>query len=321
MILAGDIGGTKCNLAVFEARQGKLHCIVQRRYASQDYAGVEEVVQEFISTTGSKITAAGFGVAGPVVENQVHVTNLPWVVDSAVLAQLLELDRVVFLNDLEATGYGLECLEPSELFVLNQGTPAPQANQALIAAGTGLGEAILFSRGGRRVVAATEGGHTDFAPRTEEEIELLRFLKRRHKQVSFEMVLSGQGFRAIHEFFEPGVRHPSFDAPDADPAAEISRLALAGSCAVCGKTLNLWAALYGAEAGNFALKSLARGGVYVAGGIAVKILEKLKDGRFVQAFCDKSKFRDLLAQIPIQVVLNENVPLLGAAARAAQLNL
>ena len=317
MILAGDIGGTKCNLALFDARQDKLHCIVQQRYASQDYARMEEILEEFVPPGGAKITAAGFGVAGPVVENQVRVTNLPWVVDAAVLARLLGLGRVVLLNDLEATGYGLECLEPSDLSVLNQGTPAPRANQALIAAGTGLGQAILFWSGGRRIVAATEGGHVDFAPRTEQEIELLRFLKRQHKHVSFEMVLSGKGFRAIHEFLGPGVHHPSFDVPDADPAPEISRLAMAGSCPVCVKTLDLWVALYGAEAGNFALKSLARGGVYMAGGIAPKILEKLKDGKFVQAFCEKSKFGALLAQIPIHVVLNENAPLLGAAASAA----
>ncbi len=319
MILAGDIGGTKCNLALFEARQGKLQRVAHERYASKDYAGLEEVVAEFARKTGVKIMAAGFGVAGPVVENKVHATNLPWIVDGAALARLLGTKNVVLLNDIEATGYGLAALDSSELYPLNRGTPAPQANQALIAAGTGLGEAILFWDGSRYVVSATEGGHADFAPRTEEEIELLRFLKKRYENVSCELILSGKGFRAIHEFLSPERTHSSFDDPEADPAVEITRQALAGTCAVCVRTLNLWVAIYGSEAGNLTLKALARGGMYVAGGIAVKLLENLKDGRFFEAFCAKSKFRILLAQVPIYVVLNEEAPVWGAAARAAAL--
>lgn len=325
MILAGDIGGTKCNLALFEARLGTLRRVTQRRFASKDYSQLEEIVSEFARQTGGngpeghpgKITAAGFGVAGPVVDQRVRTTNLPWVVDAASLARILEIKHVVLLNDVEASAYSLEVLRPTELCPLNEATPAPGANKALIAAGTGLGEAILFWNGDRYVVSATEGGHADFAPRTETEIELLRFLKKRYTYVSFELILSGRGFRSIHEFFDPAVKHPSFDAPDADPAPEITRLALAGSCPVCVRTLGLWTALYGAEAGNLALKALARGGVYVAGGIAVKILPKLKDGSFVRAFCEKSKFGVLLGQIPIYVVLNEDAPLLGAAAQAA----
>ena len=325
MILAGDIGGTKCNLALFEARQGTLCSIAHRRFASKDYMQFGDIVSEFVRDVGGqsaavgsgKVTAAGFGVAGPVIDYRVRATNLPWVVDGASLARILGIERVVLLNDLEATAYSLAHLQPSEFCTLNAGTPAPQANQALIAAGTGLGEAILFWDGSRHVVAATEGGHADFAPRTEQEIELLRFLKKRYENVSFELILSGRGFRTIHEFLGPAVKHPSFDAPGADPAPEITRLGLEGSCPVCVQTLDLWTALYGAEAGNLALKSLARGGVYVAGGIAVKILPKLKDGTFVRAFTQKSKFGTLLSQIPIYVVVNEDAPLLGAAAQAA----
>jgi len=325
MILAGDIGGTKCNLALFEARQGTLRSLAHRRFASKEYTQFGDIVSEFVREAGrqsaagasERVTAAGFGVAGPVIDYRVRATNLPWVVDGASLARILGIERVVLLNDLEATAHSLAHLQPSEFCTLNAGRPAPQANQALIAAGTGLGEAILFWDGSRYVVAATEGGHADFAPRTDQEIELLRFLKKRDENVDFEMILSGRGFRTIHEFLSPTVRHASFDAPGADPAPEITRLGLEGSCTICVQTLDLWTALYGAEAGNLALKSLARGGVYVAGGIAVKILPKIKDGTFVRAFAQKSKFGTLLSQIPIYVVVNEEAPLLGAAAQAA----
>lgn len=325
MILAGDIGGTKCNLALFESRQGTLRRVGQRRFASKDYSAVEEIVGEFLREIRSegrteRIDAAAFGVAGPVVDQRVRATNMPWLVDGASLARFLGTLRVLLLNDLEAAAYGVALLGPAELCPLNDAAPAPEANQALIAAGTGLGEAILFWDGRRHVASATEGGHTDFAPRTEQEIELLRFLKRRSARVSFETVLSGRGFRLIHEFLDPAVMHPSFVAPDADAAPEITQFALAASCPICVKTLDLWTALYGAEAGNLALKALARGGVYVAGGIALKILPKMKDGTFVGAFCDKAEFRSLLEQIPIYIVRNEDTPLLGAAARAAAMS-
>ena len=327
MILAGDVGGTKCNLALFEIRCGSLERVAKRRFASKDYGRFEEIAAEFLSQTASerakgragKITAAGFGVAGVVLEQRVRATNLPWVVDGASLAHTLGIKHVLLLNDLEATAHSIELLRPSELCTLNEGVPVPGANRALIAAGTGLGEAILFWNSGRYIVSATEGGHADLAPRTEKEIELLRFLKKRYDHVSFEVVLSGRGFRTIHEFLDPACKHPSFDVPYADPAPEITRLALERSCTVCGETLEIWTALYGAEAGNLALKALARGGVYVAGGIAPKILPKMKDGTFVRAFCEKEKFGVLLGQIPIHVVLNEDAPLLGAAARAASL--
>ncbi len=326
MILAGDVGGTKCNLALFEARLGTLRRLAQRRFESKNYPHFEEIVGEFVgqiegSSAGerSKITVAGFGVAGPVIDRCVRATNLPWLVDGASLERILGIPRVLLLNDLEATAHCLELLRPSELCALNEGTPAAQANKALLAAGTGLGEAILFWHGEGYVVAATEGGHADFAARTDQEIELLRFLKKRHAHVSWETVLSGRGFRRIHEFLDSAVRHPSFEAPDADPAPEITRLALTGGCPVCVKTVDMWTAIYGAEAGNLALKALARGGVYVAGGIAAKILPKLKDGTFLRAFSDKGRFGIFLGQIPIYVVLNEDAPLLGVAAQAAAL--
>lgn len=327
MILAGDIGGTKCNLALYEI-DGKSHRkIIAERYESRDFPAFEEMISRFLSDTRAEtggaganaIEAAGFGVAGPVIDNRVKATNLPWIVDSSALAKQLGTRHVVLLNDLEATAYSLEHMAQSDLSTLNRGTPAPHATRALLAAGTGLGEAILFWDGSRYVVAATEGGHADFAPRTEQEIEFLRFMKKHEEFVSVELILSGRGFKSIHNFLDASVRHASFDEPDADAAApEITRLALEGQCPVCVQTLDLWVSMYGSEAGNLALKTLARGGVWVAGGIAVKIRKKMEDGTFFRAFCAKEKFAAVLAQIPIQMVLNEEAPLIGAMSQAVK---
>lgn len=328
MILAGDIGGTKCNLALFELHTSGYRKIFEKRYASREHQAFDQIIEMFLSETrgeiktGATIEAAGFGVAGPVVDHRVKATNLPWVVDGPTLAKQLGTEHVVLLNDLEATGYSVAILQPSEISMLNRGVAAPKSTRTLIAAGTGLGEAFLVWNGDHYAVGSSEGGHADFAPRTEQEIELLRFMKKSHEFVSIELILSGRGFRTIHEFLDPSVRHPSFDGHEDDAAPEITRLALAGQCPVCVRTLDLWVDIYGSEAGNFALKVLARGGVWVAGGIAVKIRKKMEDGAFFRAFCEKEKFAELLAQIPIYMVLNEDAPLLGAmtqASRAAKL--
>ena len=326
MILAGDIGGTKCNLALYEVSGDDFHIVAKHRYESREFTSFPEVIEKFLADTlkqtknagAREIRAAGFGVAGPVIDHRVKATNLPWHVDGPAVARQLSTNHVILLNDLEATGYSLALMKPSEISTLNQGLPAPRSTQALLAAGTGLGEAILFWDGNRYVVASSEGGHADFAPRTEREIELLRFLKRRNEFVSVELILSGRGFRTIHEFLDPTVRHPSFDGPDADSAPEITQLGLAGKCPICVQTLDLWVAIYGAEAGNLALKVLARGGVWIAGGIAIKIREKMENGTFFRAFCEKEKFGALLAQIPIYMVLNEEAPLIGAMSQAAR---
>lgn len=324
MILAGDIGGTKCNLALYEL-DGKSHRkIVKLRYESREFPTFDEIISKFLLDTRDEtkgaaalaIEAAGFGVAGPVIDRRVKATNLPWTVDAAALAAQLKTKHVVLLNDLEATGYSVAHMPPSELSTLNRGVPSPQSTQALIAAGTGLGEAILFWDGNRYVVASSEGGHTDFAPRTDQEIELLRYMKKRNEFVSVELILSGRGFRTIHTFLDASVQHPSFAGSEADAAPEITRLALAGQCPVCVQTLDLWVNIYGAEAGNLALKVLARGGVWVAGGIAVKIRKKMEDGAFFKSFCEKEKFAALMSQIPIQMVLDEEAPLIGAMSQA-----
>ena len=321
MILAGDVGGTKCNLALFSEKSGKLTAVFKQRFASKDFAQFDLIVREFslqaaTHLAGDKVRAAGFGVAGPVINNRVRATNLPWTVDAGTLASELNLSDVVLMNDLGATGHSIEHLTTEEYCVLNPGKPEHGGTRALLAAGTGLGQSILVWDGARYRVVPSEGGHSDFAPHTEQQIELLRYMRRRYPQVSWELILSGRGFRTLHEFLNPSVIHHSFEDPGTDPAPEITRLGLSKECPVCVETLDLWTAIYGAEAGNLALKVLALGGVYVAGGIAVKIIEKIKDGTFFAAFRDKWKFETLLGNIPVSVILNESAPLLGAAYEA-----
>jgi len=321
VILAGDVGGTKCNLALFSEKNGTLTCVFRKRFASKEFAQFDLIVKEFSRVAAphlasDPVVATGFGVAGPVIDNHVRATNLPWTVDARTLSSELGVAKIVLMNDLGATGHSIEHLPPEEFCVLNPGKPEPGGTRALLAAGTGLGQSILVWDGARYRIVPSEGGHSDFAPHTEQQIELLRFMRRRYPQVSWELILSGRGFRTLHEFLAPEVKHASFEDPDADPAPEITQKGLAKTCPVCVETLDLWTSIYGAEAGNLALKVLALGGVYVAGGIAVKIIEKIKDGSFFRAFKDKWHFENLLSNIPVSVVLNESAPLLGAAYEA-----
>jgi glucokinase len=321
VILAGDVGGTKCNLALFAENNGRLEFVFRERFASKEFAQFDYIIREFARRAaphlgGEKIRAAGFGVAGPVINNRIHATNLPWIVDADTLAREVGVKSVVLVNDLGATGHSLEHLPPEDFCVLNPGTPVPGATLALLAAGTGLGEGILFWDGNRYKVVPSEGGHSDYSPRTDQQVELLKFMRHRYRQVSWELILSGRGFRTLHEFLAPSVKHPIFEDPDADPAPFITRSGLDHSCPVCVEALDLWTNIYGAEAGNLALKVLALGGVYVAGGIAVKILPKMKDGTFFNAFMDKWHFEKMLLNVPVSIVLNESAPLIGAAYEA-----
>jgi glucokinase len=321
MILAGDIGGTKTNLAVFE-RQGrnwrKLH---ERKFPSRQVQSFEQMLRAFAADmeSGAKFEAACFGVAGPVMGEHVHPTNLSWPVDAAVADSVLGTRHVRLINDMEATFAGIDELGPEELVVLQRGQAVPHAAQALVAAGTGMGESFRVWKGNGYVVVPSEGGHSDFAPRTSEEIELLQFLKAEQTWVDVESIISGRGFQRIHRFLGPGVDHPDFHDDREDPAADITHRALNNACAICVETVNLWVRLYGAEAGNLALKTLARGGVFVAGGIAAKILPEIVGGGFVDAFSQKADLGDMLAATPITVVLNPEAPLLGAAASAEAL--
>ena len=223
MILAGDVGGTKCNIALFAEKNGKLHVVFKQRFASKDFARFDLIIKEFTRQaaphlTDEKVRAAGFGVAGPVINNRIHATNLPWVIDADSLSKELGVKTIALMNDLGATGHSLDHLPAEDFVVLNQGTPVEGATRALLGAGTGLGQSILFWDGDRYRVVPSEGGHSDFAPHTDEQIELLKFMRKRYPQVSWELILSGRGFRTIHEFLSSTVKHPIFDDPDADPA-------------------------------------------------------------------------------------------------------
>jgi glucokinase len=324
MILAGDVGGTKCNLGLFTEEGPILRAVFQRRLPTRDYAGFQQVVEEFLkqATTASVnaqrpvIDAAGFGVAGPVVDGRHYSENLPWLVDVSVLTRELNLENIPLLNDLAATALSLEKLSGRDLIPLNHGKAAPNATRGVIAAGTGLGEALLFWDGEKYRVAAAEGGMASFAPRTDREIQLLSHLRKNLPYVSCEEIVSGRGFRRIHDFLDHAVRHESFESSEGNAASEITQLGLAESCDTCVETIKFWVEIFGGVTGNFALQTVAAGGIYVAGGIAVKILPKLQDGTFFKSFCGTSKLAPMLERIPISVVVNEDAPLLGAAYQA-----
>jgi glucokinase len=318
MILAGDIGGTKANLALFSIRGDKLAASSKRSFASQDYPGLEPLLREFMSDRALSFERACFGVAGPVIDGKVKTPNLPWLLDAREIARFLGIESVSLINDLEATAYGIFTLDNTEFTVLNEGSPQLEGNMALIAAGTGLGEAIIYWDGSHYRPSASEGGHADFAPRNPLEIELLRYLVDRFRHVSYERVVSGPGLLNIYNFLKDGdyFKEPAWLAEKlaaADPGAVISEAALTGEAEICIHALNLFVSIYGAEAGNLALKAKARGGIFVGGGIAPKILEKLTDGSFLKAFTDKGRFAEFLLTIPVKVILNEETALRGAA--------
>ena len=326
LVLAGDIGGTKTNLAVFSAHGKKLRSEASQSFPSKQYSGLTPILKAFLAGANHVIEAACFGIAGPIVDGRVKTTNLPWIVESNELRRVLQVDSIHLLNDLEAGAYGLFTLEDEEFFTLNEGKMRQAGNKALIAAGTGLGEAMLYDDGRHFRPLASEGGHGDFAPRDELEIELLRYLMGRFGHVSYERVISGPGLFNIYRFLKEsrGMAEPAwlterFAAGD-DGGAIVSKAALANESEICVKALDMFVSIYGAEAGNMALRAKSVRGLYVGGGIAPKILPKLKDGAFMRAFADKGRYADLLAAIPVQVVLNDQAALRGAAYFAAFLS-
>jgi len=318
MILAGDVGGTKAALGLFADRGAELVLVREHTLPSRSFANLEAVVARFLGEGPSeRIDAACFGVPGAIVDGRSNATNLPWQLDESGLARATGAPRVKLLNDLEAAGHGVLALPAAMLATVQAGRPR-QGNRVLIAAGTGLGEALLVWDGARHLVVPSEGGHADFAPRSEREIDLLRFLGGEFDHVSSERVLSGPGLHNIYRFLRErsGIAAPAWlhDAmASGDPSAAISEAALHGRDPVCAEALNVFASIYGAEAGNLALKALAVGGVYIGGGIAPKIRAKLEDGQFVTAFRDKGRFAPLLADIPVMLVLEPRAPLFGAA--------
>jgi len=320
MILAGDVGGTKVHLALYDFIDGKPQASRDERYAAKEYSGLEEIVKEFLGA--QTVTAACFGVPGPVRDGRLRLTNLPWTLDSRELSTSLGVNHVFLINDLEANGYGVEELTADQIYTLSEGDSSQIGNRALIAAGTGLGEGLLIWNGRTHTPYPSEGGHADYAPRNEDEIDLLRFLKQKYNgRISWERVVSGPGLTNVYEFLREvrGVDEPNWLAARLaaeDPNAVITELALAAKSEICEKALDMFVSAYGAEAGNLALKLLSVGGVYVGGGIAPRILEKLKDGRFIKAFTDKGRLSQLLVNMPVRIILESRAALLGAAAYA-----
>ena len=324
MILAGDVGGTKTALALFDDTHPGCPRVAGALLPSRDFASLEAAVGNFLGAEGRpRVDAACFGVAGAVVDGRCVTTNLPWEVDERRLAAAIPSPRARLLNDLEAAGYGVLDLPPEERAVIQAGR-ARAGHKVLIAAGTGLGEALLIWDGARHHVIASEGGHADFAPRTELQAGLLAFLRKEFGHVSYERVLSGPGLFNIYRFLRDTGLAPepawlSDRLAASDPSAVVSEVGLAYGHPLCATALDVFASIYGAEAGNLALKALAVGGVVVGGGIAPKICSKLLDGTFVAAFRDKGRLMELMAAIPVHLSLNVEAPLLGAARVAREL--
>jgi glucokinase len=320
MLLAGDVGGTKALVGLFLDGSGRPQLVDARAFATRDYPSLEAILEAFLSGQAAAVPplrAASFGVAGPIVNQVAHLTNVPWIVDAAAVAARFGIPNVTLLNDLQAMAYSVTVLRPDELAVVQAGRPVPTGNAALIAAGTGLGEALLHNMGGRFVPSPTEGGHADFAPRTPEEIALLGQLVTRFGRADYERVLSGPGLANVHLFTHPqGCASCGVEAGQAPAPAAISQSALEGRCQDCVRALKIFVSVYGAEAGNLALRSVATAGVFLGGGIAPKILPALQDGRFIEAFSAKSPMADFMANVPVSVILNDRAGLLGAAVHA-----
>jgi glucokinase len=323
MILAGDVGGTSTRLAFFTIEDRRLNLVLEKDYPSRQHKSLDEIVVEFASHHRLAIEYACVGVAGPVQHGRVETPNLPWVVDQETIARELRIQSAWLINDLLANTYGIRALEDKDFVVLNAGSSNPIGNAAVISAGTGLGEAGAYWDGSRYHPFACEGGHSDFAPRSELEIDLLRYLIERFGHASWERVVSGPGLHNIFDFLRDTGRG---EAPawltdlmrEKDPSAVISQAALDGKSDLCVHALDMFISCFGAEAGNLALKFLATGGVFVGGGIAPKIIQKLREKTFVDAFTDKGRFKHVLEAIPVRVILNDKTALLGAARYAAR---
>jgi glucokinase len=321
MILAGDIGGTNARLAYFRAQDGHLTVAAEGVFPSRGHSGLDEIVAQFVKSQSQRPDVACFGVAGPVRNGKVETSNLPWTVEASRLATELQLPSAILINDLEANAWGIASLGENDLVALNRVKGTPSGNQAVISAGTGLGEAGLYWDGKSYDIFACEGGHTDFAPRTELEIELLRFLTARFGHVSYERIVSGPGLVNVYQFFRDTHRgeEPAWlteEFAHGDAAAAISRAAVSGKSPLAEHALDLWISIYGAEAGNLALKLMATGGVYLGGGIAPKLATKLAGPLFMQAFLSKGRMQPLLESIPVRIITNDKIALFGAARYA-----
>ncbi len=324
MLLAGDIGGTKTVLALIDETQGVRRPLQETRFPSDEYRSLETIIAQFLADNAAAVDVAAFGIAGPVVNGRVEVTNLPWVIDAAVISQTFGIPHVHLLNDLEAIANAVPHLEPDDLHTLHPGTAEPEGALAVIAPGTGLGEAFLTwnsrsSSRGRYQAHPSEGGHAAFGPSNDDQMALLRFLHGRYNHVSYERVCSGIGIPNLYDFWRQDGRYPEPDwlaqaiAQAEDPTPVIVNAAVHDKIPLCQAALNMFIDILGNEAGNLALKVLATGGVYIGGGIPPRILPYLEQPRFLQAFRRKGRFTDLMTKMPVHVIRNPKAALLGAA--------
>ncbi len=326
-VLAGDIGGTKTLLQLAQPNNGKFELLFEQRYASADFSDFLPVVQQFLASapaiSKANITGACFGVAGPVSGRTAVTTNLPWKLDADQLEKLLGIPHVRLINDFQAVGYGIEALDESDLVTLQQGQPNPTGTRIVIGAGTGLGQGLLVWQDDHYEVVASEGGHASFAPTNALQIELFNYLKTQFTWPTWERVASGRGLVNIFNFLaqtEPVTEALKAALNEGDKGAAISQFGLTGKDATAAKALEMFVTIYGSQTGNFALTALASGGVYVAGGVAPKIISKIQEGGFMQGFLDKyDKMQPLLKAMPVKVVMNQSVGLLGCAVAASRL--
>jgi glucokinase len=326
LILAGDIGGTKTEMALFRLEGESLGLVIEETFLSGKYSSLEAIMKEFLGKNSVSVDHASFGVAGPVVHGRASLTNLPWAIDERTLKETFKFSSVRILNDLEATAYAVPLLKPSDLRTLNKGDPIDGGTFAVIAPGTGLGEAFLTWDGSRYWAHPSEGGHTDFAPGNDEEMELLKYVQNQSDHVSYEKVCSGQGIRNIYKYYHRDLHVEDVkswltqearqvdETEDPTPVIVHSALERSPRCGACFDTLNMFVSILGSEAGNLALKVLATGGVYLGGGIPPRVLRALENDRFTQAFKRKGRMAQLVSQIPVHVILNPKTALLGAAS-------
>ena len=327
MLLAGDIGGTKTNLGVYSPESGPRKPLIESTFPSTRFSSLEELVSEFLSQVSIDIERASFGVAGPVVGGRARITNLPWVIEEARLQETIRVDSVTLINDLEAIAYGVTLLEGEDLHTLNEGDPVPGGTLAVIAPGTGLGEALLIWDGERYRAHPSEGGHADFGPNSDLEIDLLRYLHKKFGHVSLERICSGQGLPNVYAFLKESgyaeeqdwVAEKLSSADDPTPVIIDTALNDVRRCELCKATLEIFISALGAEAGNLALKVMATGGVYLGGGIPPRIISLLDQGAFMERFTNKGRFSELVSRIPVHVICNPKTALMGAALHGLEI--
>src|SRR6202165_4356615 len=319
MILAGEIGATHTRLAAFETEGNQLQCAAEKTYMSQQHDGLAGILADFIKTEGIPVHSACFGVAGPVRAGPSKISNLPWVLDAREIAKQLKLNSVGLLNDMEAYAYGIDGLESKDFITLSEGAEEAEGNLAVISAKTGLGIAGLYWDGFRHHPFACEGGHSDFAPRNDLQMELLAYLRKKYGRISCERILSGPGIKNIYDFLrdthkaeEPEwLRTQMSAAPD--PPALISQMALEAKSEICDQTLSIFVSVFGAETGNCALNFMSTGGIFIGGSIAAKIMRKMNDPVFLESFLDKGRMGTILKDMPVKIVANDDSGMIGAA--------